>query len=177
MEIIKTGEFFVPNQSTPYEIKVNIERYLFVLQFISGKKVLDAGHGAGLGTYLYSLVAKNVIAVDYNDTAQEFARSYPIGNNVEYMKLNLDEDDMPAHEVTVALESLEHLNNPEKFLSGLKSEKLIFSLPLNSLSTSTFHKYDIRSVDDVKNLIGKSHELESLHVQENKWVYGVGHKK
>jgi len=54
----ETSEFFIPAQAGFKEVIVNLERYLFAMNFCKDKVVLDAGCGCGLGTYLYSLVAK-----------------------------------------------------------------------------------------------------------------------
>lgn len=173
----KTGEFFVPHISGPYEISVNMQRYLFALHYCKDKIVLDASCGAGLGTYLYSLVAKRVIAVDNNDDAMEHAKLYPyIKDNVQFIKADLDKDLLPEHEVCVSLETIEHLENPDFFLSQLKGDTLAFSIPLNSLAVSDFHKYDFRDLADIKEIVGRYFNIEEYFNQENKWIYGKGKK-
>ncbi len=174
----KTGEFFIPNQSTPFEIKVNIERYLFALQFCKDKVVLDAGCGAGLGTYLYSLVGKRVIGVDHNDDALEISQQYLIQKDkVQFIKADLEKDILPDHEITIALEVIEHLENPDFFLSQLKGNELIFSIPLNSLSCSQWHKYDFKTLGDIKEVLERYYKIDNYYLQGNRWVYGKGTKK
>ena len=131
------GERFYPTLSNPYEIKVNMERYLFALQFLKDKVVLDAGTGSGLATYLYSLVAKHVYSVDYSDEAQRYAKLYPFDpRKVTFIKADLEKDILPEHDITVALEVVEHLANPDFFLSQLKNKELVFSVPVPSLPIS-----------------------------------------
>ena len=170
----KTGEFFIPDQSTPYEISVNLERYLFALQFCKDKIVLDAGCGMGLGTYLYSLVAKRVIAVDHNVEALKYVNRFPFEprNKVNFIEADLEKDILPDHELTIALESIEHLGSPDFFLSQLKSKELIFSIPLNSLNISVFHKYDFKSLEDIKEVLERYYKIDEYFIQKNRWVYG-----
>jgi len=175
--LTKSGEFFVPDQSTPYEIRVNLERYLFALQFCEDKIVLDAGCGTGLGTYLYSLVAKRVIAVDHNEDALSYAKRFP-GEypKVHFIKADLEKDLLPDHEICVALEIIEHLEHPDFFLSQLKSKELVFSIPLNSLSISSWHKYDFKTIKDIKEIIERYYKVENYYLQDNIWVCGRGNK-
>ncbi len=176
--MIKTGEQFTPNQSTPYEIKINLERYLFALQFCKDKIVLDAGCGVGLGTYLYSLVGKRVIGVDHNDDALKDCQQYPIQKDkVQFIKADLEKDILPDHEVTIAMEVIEHLENPDFFLSRLKGKELIFSIPLNSLGCSQWHKYDFKTLEDIKEVLERYYKIDNYYLQENRWVYGKGFKK
>lgn len=167
----------MPDQSSPYEIKVNLERYLFALPYCQGKIVLDAGCGAGLGTYLYSLVASRMLAADHNDKAIEYAKGFPHRQDVNFVKADFEKDLLPDHEVTVALEVIEHLEHPDLFLSQLKGKELVFSVPLDSLGCSVFHKYDIRTQQDIEELIGRYYEIKKMLIQEGKWVVGYGVKK
>ena len=177
MNITKTGEFFVPHISGPYEIKVNMERYLFALQFCKDKVVLDASCGAGLGTYLYSLVAKKVFAIDYNDDALEYAKQNPIQKDkVHFIKANLEKDILPEHDICISLETIEHLENPDFFLSQLKGDKIVFSIPLNSLAVSQFHKYDFVTANDIAEVMERYYKIDDYFEQYGKWVYGKGIK-
>jgi len=177
MEQKHTGEFFLPGNSGKYEISVNMQRYIFALHYCKDKIVMDASCGAGLGTYLYSCLAKRVIAVDKNDEALEYAKQYPYEKGkVNFVKADLEKDLLPDHEVCVSLETIEHLENPDFFLSQLKCNELVFSIPLNSLSISKFHKYDFRTIEDIKEIINRYFIVDEYFVQDNKWVYGRGKK-
>ena len=174
----KSGEFFLPGDSGKYEISVNLQRYIFALHYCSDKVVLDASCGAGLGTYFYSLVAKKVIAVDINDEALEHAKAYPFPrDNVHFIKKDLEKDLLPEHDICVSLETIEHLENPDFFLSQLKGGELAFSIPLNALKISPgFHKYDFVDVADIKEIVGRYYKIEEYLNQDNKWIYGKGNK-
>ena len=168
----KTGERFIPELSgNAYEIQVNINRYLYALPFCKDKIIIDAGCGCGLGSYLYSLVAKQVIAVDYNAEALDCVKTY--SDKIECLQADLNKDLLPEADICVALESIEHLSNPDFFLKNLKTKELIFSIPLNSRTISPqFHKQDYRSIEDIKTQINKFYEIKDLFVQERKWIYG-----
>ncbi|KKR15407.1 MAG: Glycosyltransferase, group 2 family protein [Parcubacteria group bacterium GW2011_GWC1_39_29] len=166
----KTGECFVPNQSTSYEIQINVERYIYAMMLAENKTVLDAACGAGLGTYFYSLVAKKVYAVDYRQEHLEYAKEYP-AYNAEYLKLDLNKDLLPEHDLTISLETIEHLTDPKFFMENLKSKELVFSVPLNSLSCSEWHTQDIRTIDDIKKII-KPFEIKNFYLQADRWIYG-----
>ncbi len=175
--MVKDGEQFIPDQSNRYEIDINIQRYLFALNFVQDKIVADIGCGCGLGTYLYSLLAKKVIAFDHNENALEYAKKYPT-NNVGYFKIDLEKEELPEHDITIALEVLEHIDNPEEVLKNLKSKELIFSIPLNSKTISPqWHKQDYKTVQDIKDLIEKYYKVDNYFIQANLWVYGKGTRK
>lgn len=174
----KTGEFYLPVDSNLYEISANMQRYIYAMHYCKDKVVLDASCGSGLGTYLYSLVAKKVIAVDRNDEALEFAKQYPFKRGVvQFIKADLEKDLLPEHDICVSLETIEHLENPDFFLSQLKGGELAFSIPLNALKISPgFHKYDFVDLDDIKEIVGRYYKIEEYLTQDNKWIYGKGNK-
>lgn len=174
------GERFVPALSTLREVRVNMERYMYAMRFLEGKTVLDCGCGAGLGTYLYSLVAQDVIGIDYSDKAFALAEKYPHPIPVKFLKRDMEKSesyaDLPSADVAVALEFIEHLANPDYFLGQIKVNELIFSIPLNSLEVSEWHKYDFRTMEDVSRLISPFFRIEEMRVQEGIWVIGRGIK-
>lgn len=178
----KTGERFIPSDSNKTEVAVNIERYLFALHHLEDKTVLDLGCGAGLGSYLYSLVAKKVYAVDYDPIALESVEAFSaiVGHRIETQKLDITDPDVkfPEVDVCVALEVLEHIEDPLSVLKKLNAKELIFSLPLSSLANSSWHKYEIRGgeegMEDIKKLIGKYYRVEEYNLQYDRWVFGHG---
>jgi predicted RNA methylase len=176
--MIKKGEFFQPEDSNNTEIKVNLERYLYAMKYCVDKIVIEAGSGAGLGTYLYSLVAKKVFAVDYNDEHFELVKRYPQKCPVAYIKTNLEEEILPDADICVALEVIEHLKNPDFFLSQLKAKELVFSIPLDALAISPrFHKYDFVTIQDIQEIIGRYYDIEDATLQYGRWYMGYGKKK
>lgn len=179
-----TGEHFHPHKTGLMEMQVNIDRYFFALQYLQDKVVIDLGCGAGLGTYLYSMVAKKVIAVDYNAAAIEHARKFPFApGKVEFMNLDIrDPEDLaklPKADVVVALEVLEHLEDPAATLKALRAPQLVFSVPMYSMEVSTWHRFPINSENDVRKLIGQYYDVGKLELQEHErisgqWIRGEG---
>ncbi len=175
-----TGEFFIPNKDISIEeLEINLDRYLFVLPFIRGKTVMDLGSGCGLGTYFYSMFAKEVVMVDYKYNAQVF----PFVSLTQMCLANLEKEEdvkrLPEVDVCVAMEVLEHVADPMMVLRNLKAKRLIFSVPLHSLEVSTWHKYDIQTVDDVYKLISPFYDIGKIEEQgheksQGKWVRGEG---
>ena len=179
-----TGEHFSPLKTDLLEVEVNLDRYLFAMQYLKDKVVIDLGCGAGLGTFLYSMVAKKVYAVDYDAKTLDFAKQYPYApGKVEFIHLDMREEGdvarLPEADVCVALEVLEHLDDPTIVLRGLKARQLIFSVPLHSMEVSTWHRFPINNAKDVKNLMAPFYDVGKLeeqgHVKSNgKWVRGEG---
>ena len=174
--ITPTGECFVPEASNPYEIEVNVERYLYAMQFCKDKIVIDASCGAGIGTYFYNLVAKEVYAVDNQLEHLRNMAKYPHPKWVHRLGKNLDKDLLPECDVCVSLETIEHLENPDFFLSQLKCETLVFSIPVPSLCVSKFHKQEFSSEADVRELLERDFTIKEMKNQDGKWIYGYAIK-
>jgi len=181
--IVNDGERFIPTDAGSYEVKVNLDRYLYAMKHIAGESVIELGCGAGLGTYLYSLVASRVTAYDYSQAALTLTARYPYDSN----KVRLVKQDLitnapiePA-DVCVAIEFLEHILEPETILAALDVKKLVFALPLDSMRISTWHRYPIRpkeeGIEDVKRLIGRNFVIEEMDIQNRIWVVGVARRR
>lgn len=178
-----SGERFVPSANAGgNEMIVNLERYLYALHHVEGKTVLDAGCGSGLGSYLYGLIAKKVIALDYSDEAFEYLARFPVPpGKVETLKADVEKEGsagLPKVDVCVAIEFLEHIADPHAFLRDLKADTLVFSVPLHSLAVSKFHKFAIGGdIYEVKKLIDPYYQVGEYHLQYNRWVYGAGKRR
>lgn len=180
----QTTEHFQPDHASLLELEINLERYLFAAQFVTDKVVLDLGSGSGFGTYLYSLLAKKVYAVDYDARAIEEAKRYPFPEGkVEFLHLDLEDPEtaakLPDADVCVALEVLEHLEEPAGLLRELKAKRLVFGLPLHSLEVSSWHKYRIDEERDVRALIQPFFQIVKYHEQKHPrsggtWMLGEG---
>lgn len=99
----------------------HISRYLFASKYVQNKKVLDIACGTGYGTKVLSKVAKEVYGVDIFSEAIEYAVNsynsqniYFITGDCEYIPFSSG-----TFDVVISFETIEHLNNPKKFLKEI----------------------------------------------------------
>ena len=105
----------------------HVKRYQFAASAISaGLRVLDAACGCGYGSRVLSDSRLAVAGVDINQDAIEWARKYFPGPN--YILGDVTELDLDA-DVLVTFETLEHLKEPEKLLTGVSAKGLFASVP------------------------------------------------
>lgn len=92
-------------------------------------------------------------------------------------KIVIDLDERPVHangDVLVTFETIEHLNNPELFLSKSKCSEIIFSVPIDHPGDEEYHKRRY-SVNDVKELMEKTGWIiNEVDIQKNKYMLGRG---
>jgi len=132
----KGWERLVPQKNNRYWYLEHRARYEFCKSFVSNKLVLDAGCGEGYGSSLLSEVAKIVEAIDINKNAIADAQA-------KYKRANLRFKVMDCRaltfkdsffDVVCSFEVLEHIGDPQKFISAIKSLLInkgfiIFSVP------------------------------------------------
>src|SRR6185369_7078285 len=76
-----TGERLIPGEVDIDLLNEHMARYHFAVRLARGKRVLDAGCGAGYGSSALAEVAESVTAVDIAAEAVDYARShYPAAN-------------------------------------------------------------------------------------------------
>lgn len=179
----QTGERFIPTQSNPTEVIVNLDRFSFAMDHCINKDVLELGFGSGLGAYLYHLVAKKYTGIDYNDDAFEHIKLYPFNwDKVELIRADL-ESVLPsgAYDTVIATEFLEHLEDPTKILKAINTQAIVFSLPLASMAVSKWHKFPIRDgqegVKDIHKMFEDcGYHMQDLRIQADRWVLGYAFK-
>lgn len=152
----------------------HFSRYALLRSYIKDKVVLDIACGEGYGSYmLKKWGAKRVIGVDISQQAINAATkhfSHPdisfICENAQTYLGSLNANDL---DVIVSFETIEHLENPQAFLDGLKKlqkqETLIFiSCPNDYVAMSDhesnpyhLHKYTINDFKlETENTLGKA---------------------
>ena len=113
-----------------YIMNLHLQAYTWVHQYCFGKKILDAACGTCFGTMIYSLGAKEIIAVDKDKKAIESGKKLKQFCPVKYLVKDLDKDILPEADICVSVETIEHLNGDGFFLKNLKVNTLVFTIPL-----------------------------------------------
>ena len=96
----------------------HLARYTFAARLARGKRVLDAGCGAGYGSAELARAAERVVGVDRAAEAIEYARAHYAAANVTFEEASCES--LPhadgSFELVVAFEVIEHLENWRGFL-------------------------------------------------------------
>lgn len=147
-----TGERAVPwNPSTGAAVMTShMARYAWAARWCWHKRIVDLGCGCGYGTYLLSMIARGARGLDVDENAIAFARHKFYTPTLTYRCQDVMNDKLPSAEMYVALEVLEHLDDPAALLSRLNAP-LVWSLPVND--NSQFHKR-LYSLTDIEDLMG-----------------------
>ena len=113
-----TGERVIPGQVNDDLWSEHVARYAFASRFAEGKRVLDAGCGAGYGSAELAQTALQVTGFDIAPDAVEYARStYPLPNlNFAAASCTATPFRPNSFELVVAFEVIEHLQDYRAFL-------------------------------------------------------------
>jgi glycosyltransferase involved in cell wall biosynthesis/SAM-dependent methyltransferase len=110
-----------------WELSIHLARYGLVANLCKGKRVLDLACGQGYGAFLMATKwqAASVHAVDISEEALSAGQALFPDPRILWEKLNLDTFDERCFEnkfdLIVSLETVEHLQNPERFLKVLST--------------------------------------------------------
>lgn len=116
------GERLVPGDTSPDEFACHLSRYLFSVDYVQDKTILDAATGPGYGAYfLATRGAKRVFGVDRSTEAVAFACRMYAADNARYVVMNVERmgfgDD--SFDLVVSFETLEHVGDVEAFVSEI----------------------------------------------------------
>lgn len=124
------AERLVPGVHAPAgELVAHINRYLWALPRVEGKRVLDVGCGAGYGALLLSWTASSVLGVDIDPGAIAHAREhFP---SVDFRVSAAGEDIDGDIDTATCFEVLEHVADPDAVLAAIaaQSSRLLLSFP------------------------------------------------
>jgi 2-polyprenyl-3-methyl-5-hydroxy-6-metoxy-1,4-benzoquinol methylase len=113
-----TGERVIPGQVDIDLLNEHMARYAFAARLARGKRVLDAGCGAGYGSAELARAAESVVGVDRAPEAIEFARAHYAAHNLRFEEASCEA--LPqaggSFELVVAFEVIEHLEDWRGFL-------------------------------------------------------------
>ena len=155
-----TGERVVPGvMDDARDLQAHLARYVWAMHpFCTHKDVLDVACGAGYGTQILSWAAKTAWGIDIEPEAVEYANKMYSTENTSFYYGNAY--NIPAiskmFDVVVSFETIEHLQEPEKFVSEvyrvLKPGGLfIVSAPAHS--GSIYHARDYDDCADLEALL------------------------
>jgi SAM-dependent methyltransferase len=131
-----TGERLIPGEVDIDLFNEHMARYNFAARLTRGKRVLDAGCGAGYGSAELAQMAESVVGVDIAPDAIAFARAHYERANLRFEEASctkLPFEDA-AFDLVAAFEVIEHLENWRGFLQEVRrvlapSGQLIVSTP------------------------------------------------
>ncbi|MGH9432814.1 MAG: class I SAM-dependent methyltransferase [Terriglobia bacterium] len=117
----------------------HLARYRFARQFVKDFRVLDAACGTGYGSAMLSEAgAHSVLGIDIDEAAVSFAQQkYTARQGLKFVQAPLSElAKIPSEsfELCVSFETIEHLDDPERFLFDVRKTlsrrgKLLISTP------------------------------------------------
>ncbi|MGA2739464.1 MAG: methyltransferase domain-containing protein [Bryobacteraceae bacterium] len=113
-----TGERVIPGQVDADLLNEHLARYAFAARLARGKRVLDAGSGAGYGAAELAASALSVVGADVAADAVAFAQAHYPRPNLEFEQASCTALPHPdaAFDLVVAFEVIEHLHGWRDFL-------------------------------------------------------------
>ncbi len=131
-----TGERLVPGEVDVDLLNEHLARYAFAARLARGKRVLDAGCGAGYGSAELAASAESVVGVDVAPEAIAFATSHYQAPNLRFEQASCTALPNPdgAFDLVVAFEMIEHLTDWRAFLAEARrvlapNGQLVISTP------------------------------------------------
>jgi SAM-dependent methyltransferase len=113
-----TGERIIPGKVDVDLLNEHVARYTFAARLARGKRVLDAGCGAGYGSAELAQAADSVVGLDRAPEAIDFARANYALPNLRFEQASCDALPHPggSFDLVVAFEVIEHLDHWREFL-------------------------------------------------------------
>ena len=129
----------------------HVERYKFAARYVERKRVLDAACGVGYGSeLLFKSGATSVVGIDLDPDTVIYADKRYGEQGITFIVDDLDcvTFEASSADVVVSFETVEHLDNPRRFLRMVSNALtdnglLIASVPVvPTVDIDEFHKHD-----------------------------------
>ncbi len=133
----------------------HMERYTLAASLLRPDDVvLDVACGVGYGTAMLAAQCRYVYGYDNAPEAIAYATTHYTGDTSQFTQLDLDDTPVRACDVVVSFETLEHLQQPQRFLDHAKraaGRLIILSTPIvptQEVNPSHLHDFDRAQVED-----------------------------
>lgn len=171
-----TGERLVPDQQRDDDLyHEHVVRYMFAAQVCRGRRVFDAGCGAGYGSaLLLARGARSVVGIDIAPEAIAYARQHYQQAGISFSVGDAAAPDLPAGSIdlAVALEVIEHLAEPARLVqaaAAVLAENGLFVVSTPNPATypagNPFHVHEM-DVNNFSALLQRSFPACALFEQD-----------
>ncbi len=155
----------------------HMNRYRWVSQFVSGKKVLDIACGTGKGSNLLAKEgqAKKVVGCDIDSKAIRYASIRNRYDKVSFIAGDAQQfADSVTYDVAISFETIEHIPDVEAFLATIHRSlgmngNFFVSTPISfqKLDTSPANPFHLREwgFRPFQELLAKYFSVEQIYVQ------------
>lgn len=163
--LVFTGERMVPDHNQNKSIYAeHIVRYMFAIQFVKNKVVLDIASGSGYGTAMIADAnAKKVTGIDISEEAIAHSKEHYGRDNIKFLvgdaaKIPLDDNSI---EVAISFETIEHIPDYRAFLSEirrvLKPDGIFLVSTPNKAIYPPGNEYHIKEfyIEEFQDLLGE----------------------
>lgn len=155
----------------------HVIRYQAAQEIVRNKTVLDIACGSGYGTAMLATTAEEVIGIDVNEAAVEYAAAYYSKSNVRYLLGDGQNIPLPdaSIDVVISFETIEHIQDYQKFLSEIKrilkcDGTLVLSTPNDKefAEGNHFHLHEFEQ-DELQKLLKRYFKNTELYTQST-WI-------
>jgi SAM-dependent methyltransferase len=170
-----TGERVIPGEVDRDLWNEHAARYAFAARVAGGRRVLDAGCGAGFGAAVLATQAREVLAIDIAPEAIEYARAHYQAENLRFEQASCLK--IPASEASfdlvAAFEIIEHLSEWRTFLGEVRRvlapggqflvstpNKVFYAEARAALGPNPFHAHEFEYEEFRRELMGVFPKVE-----------------
>jgi hypothetical protein len=170
-----TGERVIPGEVDRDLWNEHAARYAFAGRVAGGRRVLDAGCGAGYGAAALASGARAVLAIDIAPEAIEYARAHYRAENLRFEQascLQIPVADA-SFDLVVAFEIIEHLSDWRTFLGEVRRvlspggqflvstpNKVFYAEARRELGPNPFHAHEFEYEEFRQELLGVFPKVE-----------------